>query len=199
MEDPTETPTQKVDSVQDSQDNFEPNFNHQFDTLPSGEEFVVDNGKGNLISGNMEANINYYPPPNMFVGPQTMHVQSTVVTNQPLALHEWIRFPMNGVMCMNCHRFCTSDVRESFKSSAYAWAFLLCCFSGIFCAFIPFLRKDMKKTEHFCPFCRSKLGVYSPEMKTETKVILALALILGLALTGVAIYLMVVFVNPFYN
>ena len=157
------------------------------------EGFVVDNGKANLLEVTAEDDISHYPSEIFSQIQQSLETRtedpaSFVVTTQPSVFEANFGLDSKRVFCSFCQNYCATAVRESYQTPAFIWAFILFCFSGACCAIIPFLRKDLKQVDHYCPHCKQMIGTYQPKMKKETVIILLSVLLIGLCVVGVSLY-----------
>lgn len=89
------------------------------------------------------------------------------------------RFPEGDITCRYCGNRClTTIVRDSFSARTYIWSCLLCWLAGPLCGLIPFFLRDLKQTDHYCPFCHNVIGS-SKESDSKSELCLALLLFLS--------------------
>ena len=92
---------------------------------------------------------------------------------------------MNNSCCTHQH----TRQEQKYRSSAFVWAFLLCCFASPLCICIPFCFDGMKTSTTYCRQCKRKLGSSEENSKpTTANIVLSVCLFVGLGLTGLAIY-----------
>ena len=101
----------------------------------------------------------------------------------------YTRFPEGDIVCFYCRNRCVATVvRDSYSSKTFIWSCLLCWFAGPFCAVIPFLLRDLKRTDHYCPHCHNVLGSFQ-ETEPKTEIGLVLLLILGILFSAFTAWL----------
>ena len=198
MKNPNVENCQKIESqhAPPMRQNDSSNFNQQHDddsANPHPHKLIADNAEDTLLSkGDDETPPSYYKV--IFQDMQTLSkVVVPPITQQPMSC--WVkfdRFPLQDILCKNCNRVCTTMVQESYQSAAYAWCWVLFCFAGLLCAVVPFMCQDLKKTEHTCPHCRTKIGIYAPKMTFRTLTELTVTLLVGLG-TSLFVVLMLLY------
>ena len=106
------------------------------------------------------------------------------ISQQP-AVNWQMMVDMHNSRCTHQH----TRQETKYKQSAFFWAFLLFCFATPLCTCVPFCFDGMKSSTTYCRQCNQQLSSTEDNSKTTTAhVVLSLCLLVGLGLTGFAIY-----------
>merc|ERR1712059_140528 len=78
--------------------------------------------------------------------------------------------------CSQCNREIVTLVESSMTSAAWAWC-IICCLigGGLITALVACCLNGFKEFKHYCPKCRSLIGVYNPTLTGCEILILILA------------------------
>ena len=75
--------------------------------------------------------------------------------------------------CTNCQRNGYTKVKNTISGIGMAWA--ICCWLGTMClCLLVFCIDEFREFRHYCPFCNSMVGAYTPKISTGRFVLLFL-------------------------
>ena len=97
---------------------------------------------------------------------------------------------VNWQMMVDMNSRCTHQhtIREQkYRSSAFVWACVLCCFANPLCTCIPFCFDGLKTSTTYCEQCKQKIETSDNDSKTA-HIVLSVCLIIGLAASAFAVY-----------
>ena len=121
-------------------------------------------------------------------------LSSSVVVNVPTEIVdvEFTSKPQQNIKCAYCQTESAATIASpGYETCGIVWAILIARFGIIGCSIIPLYFNGFKKTEHHCPHCRKKLGIYRRNQNLKNR-FTANFLSLLILLAGVGIYVVVI-------
>ena len=107
----------------------------------------------------------------------------------------WKYRGMHFAYCDLCQDQVKIKVQTRYGSLAHNICCVLCLFTNIFCAFIPYRISSLREERYFCSVCNNVFGIYRPENFNQCTPEIVILIIVGVIGAGLGLTAMVLFVS----